>query len=44
MLPLADDLSVSFNQIVGDVSASQVLERAFLTDLHLDTQTDKTAH
>lgn len=41
MLPLANDLGVGFDQIVGDVSSGQVLEGVFVTDLYLDVHTTK---
>lgn len=41
-LPLADDLSVGFNQIIRHVSARQILQSVFVTDLHLDTETENS--
>lgn len=34
-LPLANDLSVGFDQIVRNISASQILQGIFVTDHHL---------
>lgn len=39
--PLANDLSVRFDQIIRHVSASQILQCVFVTDLHLDTKNSK---
>lgn len=35
-LPLSNNLSVGFNQIVGDISACQILKCVFVTDFHLN--------
>ena len=35
--PFSDDLSVGLHQVIGDVSASQVLQRVCSTDLDLHT-------
>lgn len=41
VLPLADDLSIGFNQIIRHVSASQVLQSVCVADLHLDQKKKK---
>lgn len=41
VLPLSNNISVGFNQIVRDISAGQILQSVFVTDFHLDKQTKK---
>ena len=40
--PFSDDLSVGLHQVIGDVSASQVLQRVCSADLDLHTQQGPT--
>lgn len=41
VLPLSNNISVGFNQIVRDISGGQILQSVFVTDFHLDKQTKK---